>query len=435
MFKDKETGCYEDDFRRLDVVPRLHVSYGTKKKDEAATLHATMLGLFRSKDRATLEAIRSGAMSVQQVRRLLDEGKPLSNAPALGAWPSVRDGVTQYLAWLATNPRKTEGTHTAAEVQTNRFVAWLGADADLPLDAISTKRVTEYQAYLLASGNAINTVTAYVWRVGTVFRWHRDTEFRDAQEAKRVPRLLHVPIDPDAISTTRTRRDRYLTELEAERLLAACPPQLLCPVALGLFAGLRIDEMLHLRPGFDVDVALGLLTVQVQPGWRPKNGKRRHVPIAPPLRPLLEHHLSAYASEEWLTPSIRDGARCFNRDTFGMHFETIVRNAELVTGRKDPKGVVFHTLRHTFASWLIMRGVDLYTTAQLLGNSLKMIEGTYGHLAPDYKSAAVERLAGAVAIPEVPQASGHVPAPSSEPPETETFATPNATSETDPCHV
>ncbi|MDB4916385.1 MAG: integrase family protein [Gemmatimonadetes bacterium] len=401
MYKNTATGFYEHDFRQEKIAPRFHISYGTGRKDDATRLHATMLALFKAKDVATIEAIRQGAMSVQQVARLVADGKPLSTVASAGAWPSVRASVLSYLDWLTANPKKSDGTRAAAETQTNRFLEWLGDDADLPLDMITTKRVTDYQAFLIRDGYETNTVTAYVWRVGTVFRFHRDTELRDAQESKRPPMPLHVPIDPHVIATTRTRRERSLSEAEGERLLAACPPRLLCPVALGLFAGLRVDEMLHLRPGFDVDLALGLITIQIQPGWRPKTGKRRHIPIAPPLRPLIEYHLATFANDEWLTPSIRTPDLPFNGDTFGAHFLQIVADAELITGRTDPKGVVYHTLRHTFASWLIARGCDLYTVAQLLGNSLKMVETTYGHLSPDFKADAVKRLVGAVAVPDV----------------------------------
>jgi hypothetical protein len=104
-------------------------------------------------------------------------------------------------------------------------------------------------------------------------------------------------------------------EPEAERLLEACPAPLLFPVACGLFAGLRVDEMLHLRPAFDVDLSLGLLIIQPQhdadrkPTWTPKTKKRREVPIAPDLRPFLEQHLDRFASEDWMMPSLMDPAR------------------------------------------------------------------------------------------------------------------------------
>jgi site-specific recombinase XerD len=52
----------------------------------------------------------------------------------------------------------------------------------------------------------------------------------------------------------------------------------------------------------------------------------------------------------------------------------------------------WHGNRHTFASRLVMAGVDLRTVQQLGGwQSLAMVQ-RYAHLAPDHLRAAVERL-------------------------------------------
>ena len=65
----------------------------------------------------------------------------------------------------------------------------------------------------------------------------------------------------------------------------------------------------------------------------------------------------------------------------------------------NPKGtpsnqkVVFHTLRHTFASWLVMKGVPLYTVSKLLGHSSLVMTYRYAHLAPDVQKDAVNLLA------------------------------------------
>jgi len=69
-------------------------------------------------------------------------------------------------------------------------------------------------------------------------------------------------------------------------------------------------------------------------------------------------------------------------------FQTACRRAGLTD-------VTPHALRHTFASRLVMAGVDLRTVQELGGwSSLELVQ-RYAHLSPGHKAEAVERISAA----------------------------------------
>jgi integrase len=56
--------------------------------------------------------------------------------------------------------------------------------------------------------------------------------------------------------------------------------------------------------------------------------------------------------------------------------------------------ITFHSLRHTYASWLVMKDVSLYVVKELLGHSTIKMTERYSHLTPDHRHAAILKVFG-----------------------------------------
>jgi len=68
-----------------------------------------------------------------------------------------------------------------------------------------------------------------------------------------------------------------------------------------------------------------------------------------------------------------------------ISFQTALRRAHI-------NDFHFHDLRHTFASHLVMAGVDIVTVKELLGHKSIAMTLRYSHLAPGHKAQAVKTL-------------------------------------------
>jgi integrase len=74
-------------------------------------------------------------------------------------------------------------------------------------------------------------------------------------------------------------------------------------------------------------------------------------------------------------------------------FKRVVNSLGLNKGVIDTRQkIVFHSLRHSFASWLALQGESLITLRDLLGHKTTTMTNRYAHLLPDHKRAAVLKL-------------------------------------------
>lgn len=183
-------------------------------------------------------------------------------------------------------------------------------------------------------------------------------------------------------------KERVLTDEEETRLLAACAPYLKSIVITALNTGMRRGEVLGLRWS---QISLPQRSIRVE---RTRSGKVRFVPINDFLYREFQRLARANGSAEYVFLNPRNHERLVDTST---GFDAAKKRARIT-------GLRFHDLRHTFASRLVARGVDLITIKDLLGHHSVITTQRYTHSNADQKRRAVQTLI----IPEA-SASALVP--------------------------
>ena len=190
----------------------------------------------------------------------------------------------------------------------------------------------------------------------------------------RTRRRLSLPPPPK-------NREPLLTLTEIERLLDWCcvsdSPRLYSYVSMLLQTAMRPGEAAALR--WDQARLAERVIVLTQT----KTGRSRRVPLT-------------RSAVELLARMPRRGERVFLPDAcskpklsdyFRTSFRTACRNAGL-------SGITLYSLRHIAASYLVMRGADIRTVAEIMGHANIATTMRYTHLLDAHKLAAVDRLEG-----------------------------------------
>jgi integrase len=181
------------------------------------------------------------------------------------------------------------------------------------------------------------------------------------------------------------RRLRFLTRDEAETLLSALKrenPTAWEMAMLSLFCGLRASEIFGLTWSC-VDFSKGLLTIKDS-----KNTRSRYAYMTAQIKEMLQAKETGDPSALLYPP--KKGGK--TREAPGT-FERVVGDLKLNEGHQDRRDkVVFHSLRHTYASWLVGSGVSLYEVKERLGHKSISMTERYSHLAPEAGRGTVALL-------------------------------------------
>ncbi len=178
------------------------------------------------------------------------------------------------------------------------------------------------------------------------------------------------------------RKFRFLTLQEIENVVSVCPPYAKPILLTAVHTGLRKSELFRLEWD-DVDFERKLIVVSNKDDAHTKNYKIREIPITSQLLAELKKVKDESPSKSGIVFRKSDGSP--HMGGLRKTLLRIIKNAGI-------ESFTLHDLRHTFASHLVMEGVDIPTVQKLLGHSNIATTMIYAHLAPGHLRSAMDRL-------------------------------------------
>jgi site-specific recombinase XerD len=179
-------------------------------------------------------------------------------------------------------------------------------------------------------------------------------------------------------------------------------------VVFAFYTGMRLDEIVNLR-WKNVDFGNRVITVG-DDNFTTKGRNQRFIPICEEVfaillalkkTPSFIHPLSKGENISGFVFCKPDGKK-YTGDHISQSFKRACNTAGL------DNAIHFHSLRHSFASNLVQKGVPLYTIKELLGHSSISTTEIYSHLNMETLQKAIKTF---------DEPNGYIPAPTEPPPE------------------
>lgn len=299
------------------------------------------------------------------IEQALESGKPVGYRKDCPVDEFTKTLLPQHVA-------ATKRPHTAKTLlhEWKHFTAWA---KPLRLSDVTTETIARYKAHLLeVKGFEKSTVRSSLLALSSIFA----AAIKDMHVLEGINPVKDVGLPkPD------TRFPRYLEQTEIDTLLAGAKEHsrdMYLLTALGIFTGMRKNELINARWGWIDFKGGGRILVQSAGRFRTKSGRDRKIPLNSRLRGILQEYQSDNPAEFIVYPNMpeKDGAETSYRVDFTEAFRTVVTTAGLAD-------VTPHVLRHTFASQLAIAGVSIFKISAWLGHASVVTTQIYAHLSPD----------------------------------------------------
>jgi integrase len=282
----------------------------------------------------------------------------------------VSEFFERYIEYCKSN--KSAYTALVDERRIRTWERYLNECGIAKLKDITSLVVEGFKSKILAKGDSPVTFNRYLELLKAALNKAVEWSLLRENRLRGVKRLR-----PD-----RTRQVRFLADDEIQRVLQTADEVMRRVILVLLYTGLRRSELAYLE-WKDIDFNNGLIYVQSKPefGFHPKSYKPRSIPMCSELRKLL-------MDSPQVGRFVFDNGR--NQPLYIPN--SYYREIAKIYRKADIEDANMHTLRHTFASYLIMQGVDARTVQEYLGHSTLQVTEKYAHLSKNHKHQAVEVL-------------------------------------------
>lgn len=305
----------------------------------------------------------------------------------------ISDYIPQFLSYVRVHVKpSTAKRYDQIISHLSHFLGTL-EDPPIKLSQITPPVIEQYKLYRLGFVKP-QTVNYELTCLHHFFRYAVEMKYIQSNPTQQIKK----------IRKPQRKAPRFLTKEEILSLLSKCSPGLSDIVKVLLNTGMRWGELRNLEWN-DIDWNEKVIHIRIKEDWSPKGGERK-VPMNNAVISILKSIL-AKTPTQW-NKNVPNGNNYFakrlktgtkrNRWVFTTKTGSQVRQQgtwsafKLACRRAGIENATLHSLRHTFASHLVMAGVDLTTVSKLLGHKDISTTMIYSHLSPEHLRGAVEKL-------------------------------------------
>ena len=270
--------------------------------------------------------------------------------------------IEEYLAYSKANKRPR--TYAIERQALTNFSNVINPSA---INNISSQQIEQWKQERLK--NAKSTTTNIDFRVlraalSKAVEWGYLGK-NPAKYVKEIKISKHIP--------------RFLDKKEIKQLFSATDGQINLIMRTFIYTGIRLAELINIR-WQDVNFKKKEIILQAHDDFQLKDYEVRVIPIHEDLfkelYPIQKQNGLVFTN---------GGGKGLNRRWLEEKFQQVRKSAGIEYCK-------IHDLRHTFASHLVMSGVDLVTVKELLGHSSITTTMIYAHLTKHHRREAINKL-------------------------------------------